>query len=131
MGPLTRREQRRACSRRAFSGMSAEPFESGPDRSPDVSLRGFQALMRYRIGDILLVSSLYDLYLFEEDGQLYELIRSEYQGLQLSHPPELSSVHSFLSVVAPVSSAFFSATAALAISTVFVGGWVVTTTGLK
>ncbi len=50
---------------------------------------GFQELMRYRIRDILLVSSLYDLYLFEEDGRLYELIRSEYFGLNLSHSPEL------------------------------------------
>ncbi|MCH7773587.1 MAG: histidine kinase, partial [Bacteroidetes bacterium] len=48
--------------------------------------------MRYRIRDILLVSSLYDLYLFEEDGRLYELIRSEYLGLNLSHSPELTRV---------------------------------------
>lgn len=54
--------------------------------------QGFQNLMRDRIRDILLVSSLYDLYLFEEDGRLYELIRNEYQGLQLSHAPELTRV---------------------------------------
>lgn len=30
--------------------------------------QGFQNLMRMRIRDILLVSSLYDLYVFEEDG---------------------------------------------------------------
>jgi len=39
-------------------------------------IQGFQDLMHYRIRDILLVSSLYDLYLFEEDGRLYELIRN-------------------------------------------------------
>ncbi len=54
--------------------------------------QGFQNLMRLRIRDILLVSSLYDLYLFEEDGRLYELIRHEYLGLQLSHSPELTRV---------------------------------------
>jgi CheY-like chemotaxis protein len=54
--------------------------------------QGFQNLMRLRITDILLVSSLYDLYLFEEDGRLYELIRNEYQGLNLSHSPELTRV---------------------------------------
>jgi len=54
--------------------------------------QGFQNLMRLRIRDILLVSSLYDLYLFEEDGRLYELIRAEYQGLNLSHSPELTRV---------------------------------------
>ena len=57
-------------------------------------IQGFQSLMRLRIRDILLVSSLYDLYLFEEDGRLYELIRGEYQGLNLSHSPELTRVSS-------------------------------------
>ncbi|MEK6571834.1 MAG: response regulator, partial [Bacteroidota bacterium] len=56
--------------------------------------QGFQNLMRFRIRDVLLVSSLYDLYLFEEDGRLYELIRNEYQGLHLSHSPELTRVSS-------------------------------------
>ena len=54
--------------------------------------QGFQNLMRYRIRNILLVSSLYDLYVFEEDGRLYELIRHEYQGLNLSHSPEITRV---------------------------------------
>jgi len=56
--------------------------------------QGFQNLMRLRVSNILLVSSLYDLYLFEEDGRLYELIRNEYQGLNLSHSPELTRVSS-------------------------------------
>ncbi|MEE9450184.1 MAG: PEP/pyruvate-binding domain-containing protein [Ignavibacteriaceae bacterium] len=56
--------------------------------------QGFQNLMRLRVVNILLVSSLYDLYLFEEDGRLYELIRHEYQGLNLSHSPELTRVSS-------------------------------------
>lgn len=56
--------------------------------------QGFQNLMRYRVNDILLVSSLYDLYVFEEDGRIYELIRNEYQGLNLSHSPEITRVSS-------------------------------------
>ncbi|MFA5806715.1 MAG: response regulator, partial [Melioribacteraceae bacterium] len=52
----------------------------------------FHNLMRYRIRDILLVSSLYDSYIFEEDNRLYELIRQEYHGLNLSHSPELINV---------------------------------------
>lgn len=52
----------------------------------------FHNLMRYRVRDILLVSSLYDSYIFEEDNRLYELIRQEYQGLNLSHSPELINV---------------------------------------
>jgi len=62
--------------------------------------QGFQNLMRLRVRDILLVSSLYDLYLFEEDGRLYELIRNEYQGLNLSHSPELTRVSSGTEAIA-------------------------------
>jgi len=50
--------------------------------------------MRHRIRDVLLVSSLYDLYLFEEDGRFDELISNEYQRLNLSHSPELTRVSS-------------------------------------
>jgi CheY-like chemotaxis protein len=62
--------------------------------------QGFQNLMRRRIRDILLVSSLYDLYLFEEEGRLYELIRSEYQDLSLSHSPELTRVSNGFEAIA-------------------------------
>jgi len=55
-------------------------------------IQSFQNLMRHRIADVLLVSSLYDLYLIEEDGRLYELIRKEYAGLRLSHSPEITRV---------------------------------------
>lgn len=61
--------------------------------------QGFQNLMRLRIRDVLLVSSLYDSYLFEEDGRLYELIRNEYQGLNLSHSPELTRVSSGMEAI--------------------------------
>jgi CheY-like chemotaxis protein len=57
-------------------------------------IKDFQKLMRYKVRDILLVSSLYDQYLFEEDGRLYELIRQEFQVLNLSHPPEITHVTS-------------------------------------
>jgi CheY-like chemotaxis protein len=52
----------------------------------------FQNLMRYRIRNVLLVSSLYDSYILEEDARLYELIRSEYEGLQIAHTPEIRHV---------------------------------------
>lgn len=55
-------------------------------------VKKFQKLMRYKIREILLVSSLYDYYLFEEDGRLYELIREEYQTLNLSQAPEITHV---------------------------------------
>ncbi len=52
----------------------------------------FHELMPFRVSDILLVSSLYDSFIFEEDGRLYELIRKEFQGLNLSNSPELKQV---------------------------------------
>lgn len=55
---------------------------------------GIQNPMRIRISNVLLVSSLYDLYLFEEEGRLYELSRGEYEGLNLSQSPELTCVSS-------------------------------------
>jgi len=57
-------------------------------------LKSFQRLMHFKIRDILLVASLYDNYLFEEDGRLYELIRQEFQALNLSQPPEITHVTS-------------------------------------
>lgn len=55
-------------------------------------IRLFQRLMQKKVHDILLVSSLYDFYLFEEDGRLYEQIREEYQSLNLSWAPEIMHV---------------------------------------
>ncbi|MFH2032525.1 MAG: PEP/pyruvate-binding domain-containing protein [Bacteroidota bacterium] len=64
------------------------------NQSKYAKFQDFHNLMRFRIRDILLVSSMYDSYIFEEDGRLYELIRREYQGLNLSHSPELEQVSS-------------------------------------
>lgn len=55
---------------------------------------GFQNPKRIRITNVLLVSSLYDLYLFEEDGRLYELSRGEHEGGSLTQTPELICVSS-------------------------------------
>ena len=54
----------------------------------------FQDLMRHRVREVLLVSSLYDSFILEEDGQLYEMILSEYHDLNLSQAPGLTRVSS-------------------------------------
>ncbi|MBD3258478.1 histidine kinase, partial [candidate division GN15 bacterium] len=54
----------------------------------------FQNLMHHRVREVLLVSSLYDSYILEEDGRLYELILSGYIDLNLSHAPGLTRVSS-------------------------------------
>ena len=62
--------------------------------SKEQKFKDFHNLMSFRIHDIILVSSMYDFYVLEEDGRLYELIRKEYQGLNLSNSPELVHVSS-------------------------------------
>jgi len=55
---------------------------------------GYHDLMRFKIRDILLVSSLYDAFTLEEDGGLSEQIYGEYQDLDLSSPPRVIRVSS-------------------------------------
>ncbi|MFZ1730296.1 MAG: PEP/pyruvate-binding domain-containing protein [Bacteroidota bacterium] len=54
----------------------------------------FRDLMRFRINNILLVSSLYDYYTLVEDGQLTEAIFNEYTELNLHYAPNLTRVNS-------------------------------------
>lgn len=54
----------------------------------------FQNLMQYRIRKVLLVCSLYDSFIFEEDGQLYERLYSEHHNLSLITVPTLVRVSS-------------------------------------
>lgn len=56
----------------------------------DIYFGGFQHLMPNRVQHILLVSSLYELFILEEDGLLNELITSEYMEMHLSHPPTVA-----------------------------------------
>ena len=48
------------------------------------------ALMKRRIGNILLVASLYDSFVLEEDGQLGDQILSDYVDLNLRYAPRLT-----------------------------------------
>jgi hypothetical protein len=52
----------------------------------------FDSLMQFKVKDILLVSSLYDSFILEEDGQIGELISSNYQELNLSLAPQIKRV---------------------------------------
>ena len=54
----------------------------------------FQKLMSHRVREVLLVSSLYDSFILEEDGRLYEMILSGYIDLNLSHAPGFTRVSS-------------------------------------
>ena len=52
----------------------------------------FHNLMKYRIKEILLVSTFYDAFIFEQDGRLSEQIFGEYRQLNLSTAPRITSV---------------------------------------
>ena len=52
----------------------------------------YQYLMSHHVQDVLLVSSLYDSFILAEDGNLGELILSEFLDLNLRHTPELTHV---------------------------------------
>jgi len=58
------------------------------------SFAGFDRLMPFRIRDILLVSSLYDSFVIEQDGRLTELLLGEYAQLNLSYAPMVTRVSS-------------------------------------
>jgi CheY-like chemotaxis protein len=47
----------------------------------------FSTLMRKRIYNVLLVSSVYDAFMLEEDGRIEEQIFYEYMSLNLRYPP--------------------------------------------
>ena len=49
----------------------------------------FDSLMQFRVKHILLVSSSYDSYVLEEDGQLTDLIYNEYLELNLTITPHI------------------------------------------
>lgn len=52
----------------------------------------FHDLMKYKINDVLLVSTFYDAFIFEQDGGLSELILGQYSQLNLSTAPRVTSV---------------------------------------
>lgn len=54
----------------------------------------FRELMAYQIKEILLISSLYNMYNMEEGGNLTSKIVNEYSGMNLCHPPSVSGVSS-------------------------------------
>lgn len=52
----------------------------------------FHNLMKHRVNEILLVSTFYDAFIFEQDGRLSEQIFGEYMQLNLSTAPRITSV---------------------------------------
>jgi CheY-like chemotaxis protein len=70
-------------ARRAAPRSAARSLGSGS------RLHGFQQLSRYRIHDILLVSTLYDAFILTEDGQLSESVLRRFLSFDAFHAPRL------------------------------------------
>ncbi|PHR30468.1 MAG: phosphoenolpyruvate synthase/pyruvate phosphate dikinase [Desulfotalea sp.] len=60
----------------------------------DPHFKIFHDLMSFKVQEILLVSSLYDAYILEEDGSLATRLINEYHGLNLSKPPKITRTSS-------------------------------------
>lgn len=60
----------------------------------DPKLTRFHDLMKFRVREILLVSTPYDSFVLEEDGHLSDKIFSEYLGLNLQFAPRISHASS-------------------------------------
>jgi DNA-binding NarL/FixJ family response regulator len=68
------------------AGLSLTRREYDPDYA------AFHDLMAFRVREVLLVSSLYDSYILEEDGLLSESLDAEYHQLNLSYAPHITQV---------------------------------------
>lgn len=68
--------------------MSLESNEVLADFDPHFKI--FHDLMPFKVQEILLVSSLYDAFIMEEDGSLATRLINEYHGLNLSKPPKIT-----------------------------------------
>ncbi len=60
----------------------------------DPHFKVFHDLMPFKVQEILLVSSLYDAFLMEEDGSIATRLINEYHGLNLSKPPKITRASS-------------------------------------
>lgn len=86
--------------------MTPAPFLAEDELDPRFIV--FHELMPYKVRDILLVSSLYDACIMEEDCRLAEQIIHEYRGLNLSKPPRLTWVSSAEEALAALEKQSFS-----------------------
>ena len=60
----------------------------------DFLTQAFHSLMPFKVREILLVSSLYDAFIVEEEGLISEMVIWEYRHLLLSSPPRVTHVTS-------------------------------------
>ena len=66
----------------------------GPDTDFDLKKQTYHLLMPFKVRDILIVSSLYDAFVIEEEGLISELVIGQYRHHLLSQPPRVTRVTS-------------------------------------
>lgn len=67
----------------------------------------FHDLMPFRVREILLFATVYDAYILEREGQLFEQIYGEYYQLNLSSAPRVTSVFSIDEAINEISTGKF------------------------
>ena len=73
----------------------------------DPHFKIFHDLMPFKVQEILLVSSLYDAFIMEEDGSLAIRLIQEYHGLNLSKAPKITRVSSALEALEMIKEKSF------------------------
>ena len=71
---------------------------------PGKQRAGFHDLMQWKVGRVLLVSSLYDSFMISEDSLAEELVRGEFLGVELSTIPALHRVSTGAEAIAAMKS---------------------------
>lgn len=61
---------------------------------PDLRRQIYHTLMPFKVREILMVSSLYDAFIIEEEGLLSELVTGQYHHHLLTSPPRITRVNS-------------------------------------
>ncbi len=84
----------------------------------DPHFKIFHDLMPFKVQEILLISSLYDAFIMEEDGSIATRLINEYHGLNLSKPPKITRVSSAVEALHLINQKKFD----MVITMPFLGG---------
>ena len=76
------------------SCLDISQIQKTEEGDPSQAIQAFHDLMPFKVREILLVSSMYDAFIVEEEGLISELVIEEYRHLLLSSPPRVTQVTS-------------------------------------
>jgi len=79
-------------------------IEKLSDEDYEKPIKVFHSLMPYKVREILLVSSLYDAFIVEEEGLISEMVIWEYRHHLLSSPPRVTHVTSGVEALSEVKN---------------------------